>query len=70
MLELSNLSDKDAARLSEAIQSYEIITGEVIETADLAADASLAQTITSMMADIYRRDMRAKLFGWHTDGSC
>ncbi len=70
MQELPTLSDKDAARLSEAIQSYEIITGEVIETADLVADASLAQTITSMMADIYRRDMRAKLFGWHTDGSC
>ena len=68
MPELSNLSEADASRLNDALIYYTAITGEIVEAGDLFINASLAQTVTSMMADIYRKDIRAKIFGFDSEG--
>ena len=57
------LPDIDARRLNEAMRSYGALTGRAVSIEAVIASPSLAQSVTSLMADIYRRDMRRELLG-------
>jgi hypothetical protein len=69
-----NITDDDRRRLKNAIISYGALTGRGVgknpdapDIDEIGTDPELVASLTSLMADIYRREMREKIFGWKFD---
>jgi len=68
---IEKLSEQDRTRLDEAVRRYEALTGEVVDEGEIETALSsprIAREVTTIMAQIYRDEIRRELFGWRREG--
>jgi len=68
---IEKMGAEDRRRLDEAIQRYEALTGEAVDDGEVETALSsprVAREITTIMAQIYRDEIRRDLIGWRREG--